>query len=233
MKVGFRVEYWDEQISAIAALDEPTRRSLYDYVVAQSAPVSREDAATALDLPRATAAFHLDRLVDQGLLDVVFERRTGRSGPGAGRPAKLYRRSANSVAVSLPPRRYDLAGRLLAGALEHADRSGDAPGATLDQHAYQLGRELGETARSADPGEGREVALRVLRAHGFEPRSDGDTITLANCPFHVLAQQYTDTVCGMNLQLLNGILDGLASTGLTAHLQPSPDRCCVRLRPSP
>src|SRR5829696_1475395 len=93
-------------VTAVAALAEPTRRRLYDHVVRQADPVSRDEAAAATDVPRATAAFHLDRLVADGLLDVVFERRTGRTGPGAGRPAKLYRRAERSVAVSLPERSY-------------------------------------------------------------------------------------------------------------------------------
>jgi predicted ArsR family transcriptional regulator len=226
------MESWEDQISAVAALDDPTRRRLYDYVVRQPAPVSRDDAAMALDLPRTTAVFHLDRLADEGLLDVVYQRRTGRTGPGAGRPAKLYRRSDQHVAVSLPQRRYDLAGRLLSSAIEHAERSGGSPRASLGQQAYQLGRELGETTRSeADDHEFRDTVLRVLEAYGFQPRIDGGDITLANCPFHTLAQEYTDLVCGMNLRLLDGLLDGLAPTGLTAHLDPAPPHCCVRLEP--
>jgi predicted ArsR family transcriptional regulator len=227
------MESREAQISAVAALDEPTRRRLYDYVVGQSSPVSRDDAAAALDLPRTTAAFHLDRLADERLLDVVYQRRTGRTGPGAGRPAKLYERSHHHVAVSLPQRRYDLAGRLLSGALEHAERSGDSPRATLDYRAYQLGRELGETARSTSNRDNRDTALGVLEAYGFEPRIDGDRVTLANCPFHTLAQEYTELVCGMNLRLLDGLLDGLAPTGLTARLDPAPPHCCVRLGPAP
>lgn len=220
----------EHQISAVAALDEPTRRQLYDYVVHQAEPVSRDDAATALELPRTTAAFHLDRLVDEKLLDVIYQRRTGRTGPGAGRPAKLYRRSDQHVAVSLPQRRYELAGRLLSGALVHAERSGDSPRAMLDQHAYELGRQLGEAAQNATgDGDARGAALQVLATHGFEPRLDGDRVTLANCPFHALAQEYTDLVCGMNLSLLDGLLDGVGTTGLTARLDPSPPFCCVRL----
>ncbi len=225
------MESWEAQISAVAALDEPTRRRLYDYVVRQPEPVSRDDAVAALELPRTTAAFHLDRLVDEGLLDVVYQRLTGRTGPGAGRPAKLYRRSDQHVAVSLPQRRYDLAGRLLSSALEHAERSGDSPRAVLDQRAYQMGKELGDTARSTagDP-DTRQTVLGVLEAYGFEPRIEGGDVTLGNCPFHALAQDYTALVCGMNLRLLDGLLDGLATTGLTAHLDPAPPRCCVRLQ---
>jgi predicted ArsR family transcriptional regulator len=222
------------QISAVAALDEPTRRRLYDYVVRQPQPVSRDEAAEALGLPRTTAAFHLDRLVDEDLLDVNYQRRTGRTGPGAGRPAKLYRRSDHQVAVSLPERRYELVGRLLASALEHAEQSGDAPLAILKQRAYQLGKELGETARDGtDHHETRDTALRILEAHGFEPRIQGDEITLVNCPFHTLAQEYTEIVCGMNLRLLDGLLDGLAPIRLTAHLDPAPPHCCVRLQAAP
>jgi predicted ArsR family transcriptional regulator len=223
----------EAQISAVAALNEPTRRRLYDYVVRQPSPVSRDDAAAALELPRATTAFHLDRLVDEDLLDVIYQRRSGRTGPGAGRPAKLYQRSHRHVAVSLPQRRYDLAGQLLSSALEHAERSGDSPRATLDQRAYQLGKELSETARSTNGNHNtRRTVLRLLEEYGFEPRIDGDDVTLANCPFHALAQQHTELVCGMNLRLLDGLLNGLAPTGLTAYLHPSPSHCCVRLSPA-
>jgi predicted ArsR family transcriptional regulator len=223
----------EAQISAVAALDEPTRRQLYDYVVNQTGPVSRDDAAAALDLPRTTAAFHLDRLVDEKLLDVVYERRTGRTGPGAGRPAKLYRRSDRHVAVSLPQRHYDLAGRLLSGAVEEAERSGESPRAILDRRAYELGRQLGEAAQAADgKANPRDTALEVLKRHGFEPRLDGGQILLANCPFHALAQDYTEIVCGMNLALLDGVLDGLGTTGLTARLDSAPPLCCVRLKPA-
>jgi predicted ArsR family transcriptional regulator len=137
------------------------------------------------------------------------------------------------VAVSLPQRHYELAGRLLSSALEHAERSGDSPRASLEQRAYQLGKELGETARGeAGDRDTRDTVLRVLETYGFQPRIEGGDVTLANCPFHTLAQEYTELVCGMNLRLLGGLLDGLAPTGLTAHLDPAPPRCCVRLEPA-
>lgn len=222
----------EARISAVAALAEPTRRGLYDYVVRQPEPVSRDEAAAACELPRSTAAFHLDRLVEEDLLAVDYQRRTGRTGPGAGRPAKLYRRSDQHVALSLPQRRYDLAGRLLSSALEHAEHSGDSPRASLDQRAYQLGKELGETTRgTAGEHDAQDSALRVLEEYGFEPRRQAKEVTLANCPFRTLAREYTELVCGMNLRLLEGILDGLALTGLTARLDPTSPHCCVRLSP--
>ncbi|MFF4259804.1 helix-turn-helix transcriptional regulator [Streptomyces sp. NPDC001663] len=210
-------------VSAVAVLDEPTRRRLYEHVVRQAAPVGRDEAAQALGLARQTAAFHLDRLADQGLLDVVYERRSGRSGPGAGRPAKLYRRSDRQVSVSLPERRYELAGRLLAQAVEESDATGERVRAVLHRKATELGEQLG--AQVAD-------LTDLLEGHGFEPRGEGDAILLGNCPFHVLAREHTETVCGMNLHLLRGVLKALGESRLEACLVPTPGQCCVRLQPT-
>ena len=214
------------QVEAVAALAEPTRRRLYEHVVRQAAPVSRDEAAAAVGIARATVAFHLDRLVDDGLLDVVFERRTGRSGPGAGRPSKLYHRAECSVEVSLPQRHYDLAGELLAASVVEADESGERPTAVLARRARARGRDL------AGVRGGRTGVLEVLEAGGFEPRTEDDgAITLANCPFHTLAREHTELVCGMNLQLLDGVLQGATPSGLTARLAPAEGRCCVRMEP--
>ena len=214
----------DAQVAAVAALAEPTRRRLYEHVARAAEPVSRDDVAAATGVGRPTTAFHLDRLVADGLLDVHYERRSGRSGPGAGRPAKLYRRAECSVSVSLPERRYDLAGELLAAALVEADRSGERPAEVLDRRAFRRGQELGASARA-----GRDAVLEVLEEHGFEPRVQDDGIALANCPFHALAQEHTELVCGMNLRLLQGVLDGVPHSGLCASLRPEQGMCCVRL----
>ncbi|MGW7438524.1 helix-turn-helix transcriptional regulator [Streptomyces sp. NPDC054849] len=231
MAVGFTLvsvdtprEVRDSDVSAIAALDEPTRRRLYDHVVRQPGPVSRDEAATALGLARKTAAFHLDRLADESLLDVVYERRSGRSGPGAGRPAKLYRRSGKQVAVSLPDRRYELAGRLLAQAVEESDATGEAVREVLHRKAEELGTQLGEQSTTD--------VFDLLERYGFEPRQEDDAVVLANCPFHALAREHTRTVCGMNLHLLRGVLSGLPGAGLEACLAPRPGQCCVRLQPA-
>jgi predicted ArsR family transcriptional regulator len=225
---------WASQVSAVAALDEPTRRRLYDFVVRQPSPVSRDEAAEVVGAPRTTVAFHLDRLVTEGLLEVVHERRSGRSGPGAGRPAKLYRRSTAQIEVSLPDRRYELAALLLAAAVAEADTTGEPPRTVLDRRARDLGQEMGrEVGRTGQEAhDGRSATLRALESFGFEPRTSDTAIVLGNCPFHTLAQQHTNLVCGMNLRLLDGLLDGLAVTDLTAHLAPAPGQCCVRLDPT-
>lgn len=221
-------------VAAVASLDEPTRRRIYDYVVDHEAAVSREDLAAALGIQLRTAAFHLDRLADLGLLSVSFARRTGRNGPGAGRPAKLYQRSAREVSVSLPPREYDLAGRLLAGAVAQAQQSGEPPREVLDRQARDFGQALardvcgeqnGDQSGQGDTG----LLISLLEDHGFGPRFAGSDIILYNCPFHALAQEHPELVCGMSLHLLEGVLEGLGRTGLRARLDPWPSRCCVRL----
>ncbi|MGW1953322.1 helix-turn-helix transcriptional regulator [Streptomyces sp. NPDC001920] len=211
-------------VSAVAALDEPTRRRLYDHVVRQPGPVSRDEAAEALGLARQTAAFHLDRLAGESLLDVVYERRSGRTGPGAGRPAKLYKRSTRQVTVTLPERHYELAGHLLAQALEESEATGEPVRTVLHRKAHELGTQIA--------GPERTDVFALLEDNGFEPRYDGDAIVLGNCPFHALARDHTQTVCGMNLHLLRGVLDGLDGPGLQACLSPSPGHCCVRLQPA-
>ncbi|MEV3993554.1 helix-turn-helix domain-containing protein [Streptomyces sp. NPDC049837] len=211
-------------VSAVAALDEPTRRRLYDHVVRQPGPVSRDEAAEALGLARKTAAFHLDRLADESLLDVVYERRSGRTGPGAGRPAKLYKRSSKQVTVSLPERHYELAGRLLAQALEESEATGEPVRTVLHRKAHNLGAQLA--------GQTNTGVFDLLEDNGFEPRHDGDAIVLGNCPFHTLAREHTQTVCGMNLHLLRGALEGLGEAGYQACLAPTPGHCCVRLEPA-
>ncbi|MCC9742569.1 helix-turn-helix domain-containing protein [Streptomyces sp. MNU89] len=213
-------------ISAVAALDEPTRRRLYDLVCGRDDAVGRDEAAEALGLARQTAAFHLDKLAEENLLDVVYERRSGRTGPGAGRPAKLYRRSEQQITVTLPERRYDLAGHLLAQALEESEATGEPARTVLHRKARELGGQLGEKAAENGTSVGG-----LLGKYGFEPRGDGEAIVLANCPFHSLAREHTDTVCGMNLHLLRGVLDGLPGTGYRARLAPTPGHCCVRLEP--
>jgi predicted ArsR family transcriptional regulator len=214
------------QVAAVAALAEPTRRRVYDHVAAQGTPVDRDEVAVAVGVPRTTAAFHLDRLAQCGLLDVHFERRSGRTGPGAGRPSKLYRRADTAVAVTIPERHYDLAGELLAGALDEADTSGERPSTVLGRRARAHGAELGAAI------DGRDGVLELLEEHGYEPRRDGEAVVLGNCPFHVLARAHTQLVCGMNLNLLGGVLDAAPEAGLDAELCPTEGMCCVRLQPS-
>jgi len=222
-----------QRVAAVAALDEPTRCRLYEYVVRQPEPVSRDEAAAAVGAHRSTAAFHLDRLVDQGLLEAVYQRRSGRSGPGAGRPAKFYARSPRQVAVSLPERQYELAGHLMATAIDEAGRTGEAPRTVLCRHAHRVGQDLGRMARAQHQHTDADHLIRAtLEIYGFEPCAEGAGVLLGNCPFHTLAEEHTALVCEMNLSLLTGLLDGLRHGGLCARLDPPPGRCCTPFAPS-
>lgn len=217
----------DSGIAAVGGLDDPVRRSLYVYVSSRDEAVGRDEAAAAVRIGRPLAAYHLDKLVDLGLLTATYQRPKGRRGPGAGRPAKLYARSGREFSVSIPPREYELAAKLLAQAVS-ADVSGGAR-ASLGHAAHQLGVDLGRSSRGV--GDDAGDAERALAHHGFEPvrHADGN-VSLANCPFHKLAGQYPDVVCGMNLALIDGLIDGLGLAGLRPVLEPSAGRCCVVIK---
>jgi predicted ArsR family transcriptional regulator len=218
-------------VQAVALLDEPVRRRLFEAVTRGGRAVSRDDAAAAVGVSRALAAFHLDRLVAGGLLAAEYRRLSGRAGPGAGRPAKLYRRAPRDVAVSIPDRDYELPARLFAAALDSEPEAG--PPASVRQAAHELGQSVGTAARShAGPRPSsrrlRGALLSTLDERGYAPHeTPGGEIRLGNCPFHGLVDEHRDLVCGMNLALAEGMLTGLRDPRLGARLDPQPGQCCV------
>ncbi|MFF3916893.1 helix-turn-helix transcriptional regulator [Streptomyces sp. NPDC001852] len=221
-----------EDIEAIAALQDPVRRRLYEYVAAQGREVGRNEAAEAAGVARTLAAHHLDRLTEVGLLESGSRRLTGRSGPGAGRPAKVYTRARAERAVSLPARDYRTAAELLAEAAEQAG---------LDAGLCAAARRRGEALRgSAAPCGGLEEVMEMLAARGYEPHlevaegaegaqeASGEAprvVRMRNCPFHAVAERFPPLVCGMNLALLEGLLgtDG----PVRARMDARPGECCV------
>jgi predicted ArsR family transcriptional regulator len=210
-------------LSVIAVLGDPVRRNLYDYVTAQDHAVSRGEAAAAVGVQRPLAAFHLDRLAEAGLVEVTFRRATGRSGPGAGRPAKLYRRAAGEHQVSVPPRDYRGAAELLAGVVDMIGGEQE-----LQRAARSRGAAAGRAAMRNAAAEGhRDRVAGALAEQGYQPYPDGPDIRLRNCPFHALSGRYPPLICGMNLALLEGLLEGAAVPGMAARLDPRPDECCV------
>jgi len=225
-----------DPIQVAAVLAEPTRRGLYEFVVARHEPVGRDEAAAAVGVSRELAAFHLDRLVDAGLLLTEYRRLTGRTGPGAGRPAKLYRRATGDIEFSLPQRHYERAAELMATAL---DRLGVATGLdALASIARERGRTLGadavERPENAAPGRGSlGRLLDLLRGAGYEPEIEpaGD-MCLRNCPYDALVQEHRDLTCGMNLAWAEGVVDGLGASDVAVELNPEPGRCCVIFHPT-
>ena len=227
----------DDPIRAVALLEEPTRRRLYDLVAAGRDAIGRDDAAETLGISRELAAFHLDRLAAGGLLETEFRRRSGRTGPGAGRPAKLYRRADRAVEVSLPPRRYGAAADVLATAFERLG-GGHAPGVVADvarERGVAVGEGARRTAGSRPSRQGlRTALLDVLRGRGYEPddTSSSGSVCLRNCPYDALVSEHRDLTCGMNLAWAEGVADALGNSGLRPELAPKPGFCCVEFRPA-
>ncbi len=213
-------------ITAIGALDDPARRRLYEYVAGRGEPVGREDAARATGLPSHSARFHLDRMVDAGLLEVEYRRLSGRSGPGAGRPTKLYRRAAHEVAVSVPPRHYDLVGHVLAAAVQCSLAGADLAG-SLVAEAQAAGQRDG----AAYDGRGTELERTsgVLTERGYEPAVADEDLVLGNCPFDRLAAEHGELVCGLNRDYVAGVVEGLGCRHTRACLDPGAGGCCVRV----
>ena len=221
-----------QRVSRVSALADPIRRALYHFVAHQPGAVSRDQAAAGLEIPRHTAKFHLDKLVDEGLLVPEFRRLSGRTGPGAGRPAKLYRRVRKEVNVTLPRRRYDLAGHVLADTLERIQA-----GTPLDQAIEAAaGNAANIVVESWPPTESPDVErLTGVLAHlGYEPRpeggSDDDGIRLSNCPFQQLSDDHPGVICPLNRRFIDAVGRRLDCTDVQPTSVERGTGCCVALR---
>ena len=222
-------------VSALAVLDDDLRRQMYLEIRQRRRPVSREEVAEAVGVSRKLAAFHLDKLVDRGLLVATYGRPPGRGGRGAGRSAKFYEPSDRTFDVSIPERNYDVMGSILVQAIEE-EGPGERAEAAAQRVARRYGEDLGKAERERRhlPRAGAERAMSlatdVLATCGYEPYADAGTVRLRSCPFHALAEQSRDLVCGLNHELVQGIVSGLGNDTLDVSLAPLPDECCVQLR---
>ncbi|WP_197410547.1 helix-turn-helix domain-containing protein [Arthrobacter sp. EPSL27] len=238
---------WNRRIAAVASLGDENRRKLFDVVAAAGCAVSRDEAAAATGLPRSTASFQLDRLVQDGLLSVEFRKLGGRGGPGSGRPAKLYLAAVPEVAASVPDRNYDLAAELLVSAIEDSAAGAGSAREALLRTAFARGqaaaRARGEAAGQAGPApDAGESFAALLSAEGYRPAADGEGgLVLLNCPFHRIAQGHTDVVCAMNGAFLGGAAAGcgmdpgrvqaLDIEELRSRGTALPAQCCARISP--
>lgn len=211
-------------------LAEPTRRSLYAAVRQAHAPLTRDEVAGAVGINRRLTTFHLERLTEAGLLTTDYARPAERAGgPGAGRPAKRYVATDVELELSVPPRHYDVAARLLAQAI--VQDPADSAGAAL-RVAHEAGRRAGELrrpSRRTTGKRGRAAALAALTDLGYEPVADSATVRLRNCPFRSVAATAPELVCGMNRELVAGIFDGLGLDRARVALASCPPDCCVKV----
>ncbi|WP_281451169.1 helix-turn-helix transcriptional regulator [Paenarthrobacter nitroguajacolicus] len=211
---------WTKRIAAVATLGDEHRRRIYEYVLGAGEAVSRDEAAGAMDLPRSTASFHLDRLVREGILRVEFRKPAHKAGPGSGRPSKLYSPDLQEVGASVPDRNYDLAGHLMAEAISRSTSEGVPVGAALLDVAEDQGRESGKP----------DDLLGALKELGYVPSADqSGGYRLLNCPFHRLSQEHEDVVCTMNGAFLRGVASGSGSRADCVVPDPGTGHCCARI----
>jgi predicted ArsR family transcriptional regulator len=219
---------------AVAALVDPVRRALYDYVRGQDHPVTREEAAAVREISRNLAAFHLDKLVAAGLLRARYETPADQRR-GRGRTPKVYEPVADTVALTIPERRYELVGEILADAVAEEPTNVTAAAVRL---AFHRGRQIGQRyAASADGtgtgGDDLAAVAALLAELGFDPGAEGPGLVLHNCPFHALAVRQPELVCGLNHAFVAGLLAGVGVDGVAARLSPRPGACCVALESPP
>ncbi len=224
---------WSRRVAAVASLGDENRRRLFDFVAGAEQAVGRDDAAAALGLARSTASFHLDRLVQDGVLAVEFRKLGGKEGPGSGRPAKLYRAVVQEVSASVPERNYDLAAELLVTAIEQSTADGGSARDALLRAAQ---------ARGHAPPPAADDFAGLLAAEGYRPADDGaGGLVLLNCPFHRVARGHADVVCAMNGAFLAGAaaacgmdpgrVEALDIEALRAQDAATAAQCCARIRP--
>lgn len=218
----------EDQLASLVLLLEPTRAKLYRHVAGEREAVSRDGAATAMGITRAQAAFHLDKLVDAGLLRVEYRRLSGRAGRGAGRPAKLYRRSRHRFDATVPPRNPELLARLLTESLSRVDHS------PTREASYRYGHALGVRARRRvrqQPGVGTLARCvdDVAGELGFEPMVTADETWARNCPFDPLSREFPELVCQAALAILAGVRDGVGAVQVDVARRERADWCCVVL----
>jgi predicted ArsR family transcriptional regulator len=206
-------------IVAAAALHDPVRRSLLELVSARAHPVTRDAAALALGVSRSTVAFHLDRLVEAGLLVVDYNRTSRRAGPGSGRPSKTYSTAQDELQFSFPERHYDLMADLLATAVTTASGADSALEA-LHAAASIAGRDAGSAAGGF---------TQLLASSGYEPTPGGHGTVLANCPFRRLARDHTAIICEANHSFLSAAAEATGHDPAMVILEPTTDGCCVRI----
>jgi predicted ArsR family transcriptional regulator len=219
-------------LAAVALLAEPVRQRLYSYLRERHEPVGREDAARHAGIAVKLAAFHLDRMAEAGLLDVQYRRLTGRVGPGAGRPAKLYSVSPRAISIAIPQTRYALAASMMATALS-GEYSGSDGADTLREVATTTGASVGADIRRQvrTSRARREAVRRELEQLGYDPQAQkSGVLGFRNCIFSELSASHRELVCGMNAAFVRGLLQGAGLRSSTVEGQPiEPPNCCVRI----
>jgi len=227
------MDSFEHALEALGTLADDNRRRMYLFIRDKGRPVGRDEAAENVGISRKLAAFHLDKLVEKGLLKAHYMHLSAKRGPGAGRPSKVYEPAGSEMAVSIPSRSYEVAARILIEAMQQAGPWRATVPEKAREEGYELGRKVRADRSLRSPSDKRTLKLsqEVLYDRGYEPyRDEEGDVRLRNCPFHELAQQSVEIVCGLNQAFIDGFLRGLGNESVAALLDPQPGKCCVRLQ---
>lgn len=222
----------DSQIADLtAALGDPTRRAIYVAIRESPEPMTTARIAELFEIHPNVARHHLDKLATDGWLVVSHRRHTGKSGPGAGRPAKTYEASKREVSIHFSPRRYELLVELLMRVLQRV--APDQVSGIAQEVGMEYGRELAEeigAPEDAGYAEAVQAVAVAMTGLGFsmDPDVEGQRLLTSHCPFGEAASDHPDVVCSLDRGIITGLVGSLGAgcePVLVPHSQPGDD--CV------
>jgi predicted ArsR family transcriptional regulator len=212
------LETFNQQVEDLASsLGDATRRGIYISIREAPEAMTTAEIAALFDIHPNVARHHLHRLVEDGYLSVTEKRRSGRQGPGAGRPAKHYEATPKEVQLQFPARRYDLLSELLVRVIERLAPEDAAAAAEAVGREY--GRELAAEIGLPDDSGFEAAAIAVARAMtgmGFDTRANTDDHMLVTtfCPFGDTAANHPEIVCKLDQGIVTGLMAAANQTPL-------------------
>ena len=227
-----KLEAFDQQIENLSSsLGDATRRGIYISIRESPEAMTTAEVAELFDIHPNVARHHLHRLVDDGYLSVTERRRSGKQGPGAGRPAKHYAATAKEVQLQFPARRYDLLSELLARVVERAapDRAAELAEEVGREYGRELAAEVG-LAKDAGFETAVNAVAKVMLGVGFdtEANTDDRVIVTRFCPFGEAAANHPEIVCKLDQGIVTGLMAAANQSPLaivTPHV--STDEDCI------
>ena len=210
------------------AIGDRDLRETILFARAQPLPVTADEVAAAHQIHRNVARARLERLVEAGLLVASFERRTGRTGPGSGRPAKTYRVAPQLSGIEFPERHYEQLIGLIVEALPERGRA-----ERLHEVGIAFGRELARQGRLRPTKAFRPAVERVCAALGRlgyqasvdEVAGNQALITTATCPLRPLVSVH-ENVAGLDRGMWAGLLAAALGRAEAATIDCQTGKSC-------
>lgn len=217
-----------------SALGDPTRRAIYVAVRESPEPMTTSRVAELFEIHPNVARHHLDKLAADDWLVVSQRRPAGKTGPGAGRPAKTYEASKREVSIHFSPRRYELLVDLLMRVLVRV--APEDVSRIAEEVGHEYGRELAnEIGAPDDTGytEAVQAVAVAMTGLGFsmDPDVEGQRLLTSHCPFGEAATDHPDVVCSLDRGIVTGLVGALGATCdpvLIPHQRPDDD-CITRV----